>query len=206
MWNWSKTSVCEQDCPFCRISPERIVGETPLTLTIRDAFPASPGRTLIIPKRHLADLFGATGDEIAEIWAALRQAADRLNEERHPDGYNEGIDVGQAAGQTVMHLHVHLIPRYAGDRHRRRHIARPPQARMSRVADLSDAEIQRLILDMPFRKFAQRGFVDYGRDVSRVRFAPALWKRLTDEDRRRLRETSKQAIERYCTTVQPETS
>jgi superfamily II DNA or RNA helicase len=76
--------------------------------------------------------------------------------------------------------------------------------RMAHVANLTESEIQRLILEMPFRKFAQRGFLDYGRDVSRVRFAPALWKRLTDEDRQRLRETSKQAINRYYATGQAE--
>ena len=73
---------------------------------------------------------------------------------------------------------------------------RQPKARMSRIADLTEAEIQRLTLEMPFRKFAQRGFLGYGRDISRVRFAPALWKRLTDEDRRQLREASLLAINR----------
>jgi hypothetical protein len=81
--------------------------------------------------------------------------------------------------------------------------AEKPRARMARVTELAETEIQRLILEMPFRKFAQRGFLDYGRDVSRVRFAPALWKRLTDEDRRRLRETSEAAIERYYAAVEP---
>jgi diadenosine tetraphosphate (Ap4A) HIT family hydrolase len=107
--------VSEPDCPFCRIPPDRIAAETPLTLTVRDAFPVSPGHTLIIPKRHVADLFQATGDEIAEIWAALREAADRLKAEGQADGFNVGVNVGAAAGQTVMHLHVHLIPRYTGD-------------------------------------------------------------------------------------------
>jgi hypothetical protein len=59
--------------------------------------------------------------------------------------------------------------------------AEKPRTRMARVAELTEAEIQRLILEMPFRKFAQRGFLNYWRDVSRVRFAPALWKRLTDD-------------------------
>jgi hypothetical protein len=76
---------------------------------------------------------------------------------------------------------------------------------MARVAELTEAEIQRLILEMPFRKFAQRGFLGYGPDVSRVRFAPALWKRLTDEDQQRLRETSKHTVERYYATCQPGT-
>jgi len=80
-----------------------------------------------------------------------------------------------------------------------------PRARMARVAELSEAEIQGLILDMPFRKFAQRGFVDYGRDVSRVRFATALWSRLTPEDRARLRETAVEAAGRYYAASSAET-
>lgn len=79
--------------------------------------------------------------------------------------------------------------------------AEKPRARMARAAELPEAEIQRLILEMPFRKFAQRGFLDYGRDVSRVRFAPSLWKRLTAEDRQRLRDLSQEAITRYYQTA-----
>ena len=103
------------DCPFCRIEPARIVAETELTLTIRDGFPVSPGHTLVIPKRHFADFFEATDAEAAEIWKALRAAATALTREHSPNGFNVGVNVGAAAGQTVMHLHVHLIPRYRGD-------------------------------------------------------------------------------------------
>jgi len=104
-----------EDCPFCQIEAHRIVAETPLTLTLRDGFPVSPGHTLIIPKRHFADLFDATDAESAEIWQALRRAAAELTRERAPDGFNIGVNLGAAAGQTVMHLHWHLIPRYRGD-------------------------------------------------------------------------------------------
>ena len=72
---------------------------------------------------------------------------------------------------------------------------------MARVQERTDAEIQRLILEMPFRKFAQRGFLDYGRDVSRVRFAESLWKRLSDADQQRLRDVSREAIARYYQTL-----
>jgi hypothetical protein len=84
--------------------------------------------------------------------------------------------------------------------------AERPKARMARVSELSEAEIQRLILDMPFRKFAQRGFIDYGRDLSRVRFASPLWSRLTPEDRGRLRETALAATHRYYAANPPEAS
>jgi diadenosine tetraphosphate (Ap4A) HIT family hydrolase len=104
-----------QDCPFCDVQPERVVAETALTLTIRDGFPVSPGHTLVIPRRHFADLFDASEAEIAEIWQALRLAATELTREYALDGFNVGVNVGGAAGQTVMHLHWHLIPRYRGD-------------------------------------------------------------------------------------------
>lgn len=74
-------------------------------------------------------------------------------------------------------------------------------ARMARVQELTEAAIQRLILEMPFRKFAQRGFLDYGRDVSRVRFAPNLWKRMSETDQQRLRDVSREAIARYFQTL-----
>ena len=79
--------------------------------------------------------------------------------------------------------------------------AEKPKARMARVSELSKADIQRLILEMPFRKFAQRGFLDYGRDVSRIRFAPSLWKRLVSEDRQNLRDVSIREMERYYGTM-----
>jgi len=81
--------------------------------------------------------------------------------------------------------------------------AEKPRARMGQVADLPETEIQRLILEMPFRKFAQRGFLDYGRDVARVRFAPALWKRLTRDDQQWLYTTSQRAIELYFGDIRP---
>lgn len=107
--------MSEARCPFCSIDKGRIAAETALTMTIRDAFPVSPGHTLIIPKRHFADYFEATLAESLEIAQALRLAAEALVAELKPDGFNIGINVGAAAGQTVMHLHAHLIPRYRGD-------------------------------------------------------------------------------------------
>lgn len=103
------------ECPFCSVAQGRIVAETALTLTLRDAFPVSPGHTLIVPRRHVASLLDATDEEAAEIWRALRIAAADLSETASPDGFNVGVNVGAAAGQTIMHLHLHLIPRYAGD-------------------------------------------------------------------------------------------
>ncbi|MCK9278744.1 MAG: HIT family protein, partial [Methanoculleus sp.] len=80
-----------------------------------DRYPVSPGHLLLIPFRHVAGPFDATDGEQAALLALVREAKAFLDERFHPDGYNVGVNVGTAAGQTVMHLHVHVIPRYAGD-------------------------------------------------------------------------------------------
>ena len=103
-------------CPFCCPTSDRIVFEKELALVIRDAFPVSPGHTLIIPRRHVASFFEVTDAERADLMALLAAARDDLDRELRPAGYNIGINDGAAAGQTVPHLHIHLIPRYAGDR------------------------------------------------------------------------------------------
>jgi diadenosine tetraphosphate (Ap4A) HIT family hydrolase len=102
-------------CPFCSPDRARVLDDTELTVTIRDGFPVSPGHTLVILKRHAASLFDMTVDEWAAVSVALVRAKARVDAEHHPDGYNVGVNVGEAAGQTVQHLHVHLIPRYSGD-------------------------------------------------------------------------------------------
>jgi diadenosine tetraphosphate (Ap4A) HIT family hydrolase len=84
-------------------------------VAIADAFPVSPGHTLVISKRHSACFFELTVDEITAVHELLHQMKIRLNNEFKPAGYNIGVNVGEAAGQTVMHLHIHLIPRFVGD-------------------------------------------------------------------------------------------
>lgn len=103
------------DCIFCHLPNERIVSETTLTITLRDGYPVSPGHTLIILKRHVPAIFDITTDEHREMFQALAQAKEALETDFKPDGYNIGINQGMVAGQTVMHLHIHLIPRYTGD-------------------------------------------------------------------------------------------
>ncbi len=102
-------------CPFCSIEPGKIIADDGLTFTIRDTLPVSSGHTLILPKRHIASIFDATKEEVAALWAALSQARTQLLEEFSPDGFNIGINDGLAAGQTILHLHIHVIPRYTGD-------------------------------------------------------------------------------------------
>ena len=103
-------------CPFCSLPLERILNEDALTLVIRDGYPVSPGHSLIIPKRHVASFFDLNEDERTSLFRLLAEAKASLDAEFKPDGYNIGINDGVAAGQTVFHLHVHLIPRYQGDR------------------------------------------------------------------------------------------
>ena len=102
-------------CPFCSLPDERIVEREPLGLIVRDGYPVSPGHTLVIPTRHVASFFDLDETERAALLLLLDRAREGLEREFKPDGYNIGINDGPAAGQTVPHLHIHLIPRYAGD-------------------------------------------------------------------------------------------
>lgn len=102
-------------CVFCSLSQERIIDSNDLAMTIRDAYPISPGHTLIIPKRHVASFFEITSEERNAMLSLLDKAASALQTELDPAGYNVGINDGAAAGQTVPHLHMHLIPRFAAD-------------------------------------------------------------------------------------------
>ena len=102
-------------CPFCDVGPERIVLSDPLGVVIRDAFPIAPGHTLIVPRRHIASFFLATEQEQQSLLALLREAKVGLESAFAPDAWNIGINDGPAAGQTVPHLHIHLIPRYTND-------------------------------------------------------------------------------------------
>jgi diadenosine tetraphosphate (Ap4A) HIT family hydrolase len=103
-------------CPFCHRDPARVLGEDALTVIYKDGFPVSPGHLVILPTRHFATLFEATEAEQLALLQALARAKAMLEESHHPDGYTIGINHGPAGGQTVPHLHIHLIPRYTGDR------------------------------------------------------------------------------------------
>ena len=91
------------------------VASSPLAFAFRDRFPVSPGHTLIVTRRHVPDFFGCTPEERAELLALVAEVKAGLDRELQPLGYNVGFNAGAAAGQTVMHVHVHVIPRFAGD-------------------------------------------------------------------------------------------
>jgi diadenosine tetraphosphate (Ap4A) HIT family hydrolase len=105
--------VLMNNCIFCNI-PNSIL-ENDLAHAIFDKYPVNPGHLLIIPKRHIASLFEATPAERAALFGLLQQGRELLQHQYRPDGFNIGINDGTAAGQTVMHLHIHLIPRFDGD-------------------------------------------------------------------------------------------
>jgi diadenosine tetraphosphate (Ap4A) HIT family hydrolase len=103
------------DCPFCHDYPRRVLVESEFALAIPDGYPVAEGHTLVIPKRHVASLFDLPEVEQAAIWGLVAEVRQRLAERYRPDGFNIGLNDGKAAGQTVMHAHVHLIPRRHGD-------------------------------------------------------------------------------------------
>ncbi len=104
------------DCPFCRLLASGEIAESnDLAAATPDRFPVMPGHTLVISRRHEADWFALSESEQIAILSLARRVRDRIAAERHPDGWNVGVNVGVAAGQSVMHVHLHVIPRYADD-------------------------------------------------------------------------------------------
>lgn len=104
------------ECPFCQLSQQvEIICESATCVAFYDGYPVSPGHALIIPKRHVASYFDLTNHEREAMNVMLQYVRKKLDERFHPDGYNIGINVNEAAGQSVFHCHMHLIPRYKGD-------------------------------------------------------------------------------------------
>lgn len=96
--------------------PERVIAENSLAYAIRDGFPVTPLHTLIIPKRHVADYFGLTEAELLACNEMIKDAKAQIErEDSSVVAFNIGMNAGTAAGQTVFHCHIHLIPRRAGD-------------------------------------------------------------------------------------------
>lgn len=109
------TDPTPKPCLFCALPQGRIVMANALAMAIRDGFPVSPGHTLIIPRRHIATFFDTTTEERLSMFELMNKTKRELDAELHPAAYNIGVNDGRAAGQTIPHLHVHLIPRYDGD-------------------------------------------------------------------------------------------
>lgn len=104
-----------KNCIFCDLSKEKIIIENELAQAFYDEFPVSKGHILIIPKRHVANFFELEQKELNGINSLILECKKIIDNKYSPDGYNIGVNVGEHAGQSVFHVHVHLIPRYKGD-------------------------------------------------------------------------------------------
>jgi len=113
----SLTPVKSSTCPFCALSKQQVILETPTVLATFDRYPISEGHTLVIPKRHIAHLFELPEGELRAAWSLVAKVRILLKAKYHPDGFNIGVNEGAAAGQTIGHAHIHIIPRYKGDVH-----------------------------------------------------------------------------------------
>jgi diadenosine tetraphosphate (Ap4A) HIT family hydrolase len=103
------------DCPFCQPTPARVMLELEHIRILWDGYPLSPGHALVVPRRHIARWQEATPEERDAVTHGIALAQEEIKSQHQPDGYNVGLNDGGAAGQTVPHLHMHVIPRYAGD-------------------------------------------------------------------------------------------
>ena len=113
--NYMQSEKANIVCPFCHPDLSKVLLANEHALAFLDGFPVTPGHSLIVPRRHICSFFEATREEQAALFDLVSEMRTLLLGEHSPDAFNVGINDGPAAGQTVMHLHVHLIPRYAGD-------------------------------------------------------------------------------------------
>ena len=110
----SHTLDPSKPCIFCHLD-RPVLAESDLARAFADAYPVSPGHTLIVPKRHVRTIFDTTPEEYAACFALAREVKDLLEASHQPQGFNLGVNCEEAGGQSVWHAHLHLIPRYTGD-------------------------------------------------------------------------------------------
>ena len=103
------------DCPFCDLPPDRVLRSGPHASALPDQYPITEGHTLVVPTRHVASLYDLPPEEQAALWELAAEVRAALEASHDPDGFNIGVNDGEAAGQTVTHAHIHVIPRYGGD-------------------------------------------------------------------------------------------
>jgi diadenosine tetraphosphate (Ap4A) HIT family hydrolase len=100
------------ECPFCNISDDRIWVQTDSAIAVLDNSPVSPGHTLVIPGNHIGALMELPESELNEIWSLVAHVRKLLIEKHKPDGFSIGFNEGPVAGQTVIHAHIYVIPRF----------------------------------------------------------------------------------------------
>ncbi|MCK5895649.1 MAG: HIT family protein, partial [Cocleimonas sp.] len=108
-----------KECPLCSHKDiviekgQRI--ENKLAYVLTDTNPVSTGHCLIVTRRHVAEFFQATNEEKIAIFELIDEMKGIIDKKHSPDGYNIGVNIGKAAGQSVPHIHIHMMPRYTGD-------------------------------------------------------------------------------------------
>src|SRR3989344_915868 len=104
-------------CLFCDKENQKfkLILENDFCVARWDEFPVSKGHTLIIPKKHTTSFFDLKEEELSKMFSLIKEAKNTIQKEYNPDGFNIGLNDGEAAGRTIHHLHIHLIPRYKGD-------------------------------------------------------------------------------------------
>lgn len=128
------------DCLFCKIAnkeiPAEVIFEDTHALAFLDIMPKAPGHTMVIPKVHARNILDLPEAEIGPLFAAVRKIAERLTRSLKADGLTIGINQGEASGQTVEHLHIHLLPRFKGDRGGSIHsvVSNPPEDSLAEIA------------------------------------------------------------------------
>ncbi len=114
--HWNQQSQSKGSCPFCCPKPEQeLITESATAYALLDSYPVSPGHALIIPKQHIQDYFELPERIKTACWMVVGRVKWLLDSRYHPEGYNVGVNVGTAGGQTIPHAHIHIIPRYTGD-------------------------------------------------------------------------------------------
>ena len=107
----------DRPCPYCnRLQAGEALAENDLAAALADAYPITRGHTLIVPRRHETDYFALTNDEQSALHQLVLVMRQRLTDQYQPTAFNLGMNAGTDAGQTIPHTHLHLIPRYPGDR------------------------------------------------------------------------------------------
>lgn len=104
-----------QRCPFCNIGPGLVWLETEHAIALPDAYPVTNGHTLVVSRTHVGSIYELTVLGQEAVWDLVRTVREHLLAQLSPDGFNIGFNDGRAAGQTIEHAHIHVIPRHVGD-------------------------------------------------------------------------------------------
>ncbi|MFC2110871.1 HIT family protein [Bacteroidota bacterium] len=102
-------------CKFCNVEESNVIKESDYSCAFYDKYPVNNGHVLVIPKRHIENYFDLTRQEKDDLWKLVEKIKIIIDQKFKPDGYNVGINIGETAGQTIFHCHIHIIPRYKGD-------------------------------------------------------------------------------------------